>query len=50
MPGRWWFEAFVSGWVFWFYFALGEIEKRDMKLARSLDSRAGVLIPVECSI
>ena len=33
MLGRAWFEAFVSGGLFWFYFVLVEIKKRDMKLA-----------------
>lgn len=46
MPGKWRFEAFVSGWFFWSYFALGELRKRVMTLARSLDIGAGVLIPV----
>jgi hypothetical protein len=27
MPGRWWLEAFVSGWFFWFYFESVEIKK-----------------------
>jgi|TARA_R100000656_G_scaffold109232_1_gene81262 putative restriction endonuclease len=39
-------EAFVSGWLFWSYFVSGEIEKRDMTLARSLDIRAGALMHV----
>lgn len=48
MSGRGRFEAFVSGWLFWFYFALGESRKRDVTLARSLDIRAGALMPVMC--
>lgn len=45
MPGRSRFEAFVSGALFWSYFVLGEIKKRDMTSALLLDSRAGGLIP-----
>lgn len=46
MPGRERLEAFVSGWFFWFYFALGEIKKRDGAPVRSLNVRAGVLLLV----
>ena len=43
MPGRGWFEAFVSGWLFWSYFVSWGIKRRDMTLARSLDIGAGAL-------
>mgnify|MGYP003111985154 CR=1 FL=1 len=48
MSGGGWLEAFVSDCYFWFYFVSGEIRKRDMMLARSLDVRAFILIPVSC--
>ena len=48
MPGRWWFEAFVSGWLFWFYFASVEI-KKGMAPGCSFHIRAGVLMPVRIS-
>jgi hypothetical protein len=46
MPGRWRYESFVSGGLFWFYFSSGEIRKKDMTPMRSLDIPAGVLMPV----
>ena len=46
MPGRWWFEVFVSGWLFWFYFSLREVKKRDMAPALPLDAHAVAPIPV----
>lgn len=50
MLGEGWLETFVSGELFWFYFASREVMKRDMTPARSLDIRAGVLIPVSLPI
>lgn len=46
MSGEEWLKAFVSGWLFWFYFVSGKIKKRDMTLVRSLDICASALIPI----
>lgn len=45
MSGGEWLEAFVSGWLFWFYLCVRGDQEKDMKPARSLDIRDSILIP-----
>jgi hypothetical protein len=47
MAGRGRLEAFVTGWLFWFYFVSGEVKERDLIPARLLNILAGALVTVE---